>query len=120
MTDGRPEVDRFTPILAEVRALGEGLERVESSLRRLHRAVVGDPEVGTIGLARRMERLEDTAMSVPEMHQRMTDDAIAREVKLLERIERVERRVDRGYWVLLGAALAGGALARLIEGAFVG
>lgn len=85
---------------------------------RLERAILGDPQVGHLGAIERLNQVDELHHRVPEVHREMEEARVAGDRRAHERIDaldekhdidakRIERKIDRLWWMLIGSGGAG-------------
>ncbi len=84
----------------DVDALTHELRRIAGQLERMMVALMGDRELGTVGIAGRVERVE--AIGVQHDIDRKQSSE-----QLHKRIDQIERRIDRIQWTIAGWAAGG-------------
>lgn len=100
------------------------IERFE----RLERAILGDPEVGHLGAIQRLNVIDEDHRKIPENHdamekrrvdgdRRLHDRLTSHEEEATHNMNRIERKIDRLWWMLLGSTGAGVAIGWGISGA---
>ena len=131
MTD-RDRTDlRMTDQMAD---LVDAVADITSGIARLERALLGDVSIGHQGLVARVSDLENLARSAATLHDGIDDRRAVDDTRLGDRMDelatrthiefdeirdgtnRVERKIDRLLWVVLGAGLVtGGGFSYIVQ-----
>lgn len=81
------------------------LERIEASIARMERAILGDPSVGHQGLVTRVERLEVHDKEATDAHYAIDQRRSDGDRKLHERVDEIAGDWSRAKATLLGLAI---------------
>jgi hypothetical protein len=103
----------------------EVVKQISPRLERIERGLFGDDGIGHIGLVDRLETLEGIARGINEvhngidgrrvegdrrLHERIDVEIIAEmrkgESRLTEETRKLDKKVDRAIWIVVGASLA--------------
>src|SRR5690554_6124838 len=106
-------------VQAEINALHAQIASVEKNLgdrlTRIERALLGDDDVGLVGMVQRVNKIDEENRSAAEIHNAIEDRRREGDKRLHERIDKVERtndmRWNRAVFLAIGVSIgsAGGA-----------
>lgn len=93
----------------------ELIASLATRFERVEQAILGDVTIGHIGLVDRMARIEADHRSVPDVHRDMGKERADGDKRTHEHIEkveealgsdvaRIEKKIDRLIWIVVGAA----------------
>jgi len=92
------------------------LEDLSRRFSRVERALLGDDSIGHLGLLKRTEMLEVLGRDSQNVHDGIDERRRDGDARAHERIDRVEKKIDRLLWAFAGAGVvAGGSVAGLIR-----
>ena len=80
------------------------IKQIDPRIAKMELAILGDGAIGHIGLVGRVRSLEDVDRGI-EYRRRAGED------RLDERINKVERKMDRFLWVAAGIGFGSGGIA---------
>ncbi len=97
------------------------LEELVDRFDRVERAILGEPSVGHTGIVTRMERVEDEHRKIPEVHAAIAQNRIDGdkrvhnrideiETQTRDRLDSIEKKLDRALWLAAGGVLGGGVI----------
>ena len=101
-------------VQAEINALHAQIASVEKHLgdrlSRIERALLGDDDVGLVGMLQRVNRIDEETRSAAEIHNAMEDRRREGDKRLHERIDKLERSWVKAIWLGVGVSIgsAGG------------
>ena len=106
-------------VQAEINALHAQIASVEKHLgdrlTRIERALLGDDDVGLVGMVQRVNKIDEETRSAAEIHNAIEDRRREGDKRLHKRIDEVERtndmRWNRAVFLAIGVSIgsAGGA-----------
>ena len=111
-------------VQAEINALHAQIASVEKNLgdrlSRIERALLGDDDVGLVGMVQRVNKIDEENRSAAEIHNAIEDRRREGDKRLHERIDKLERSWAKAIWLGVGVSIgsAGGTawLTHLLTG----
>lgn len=126
-----PDTQQEQTTTTTIQDLHDEIREQRATLGRIERAVIGDPSIGHIGLVDRTLKLEALEVKEWESHAKIADERATGDRRLHERIDgvettiavqikelmeeqrtrddKIERKIDRFIWVILGTGIGSAA-----------
>lgn len=97
------------------------LEALTDRFELVERAIIGDEKLGHVGLVARLSRVEEAERESSGIHLTMEKNRSEGDARVhqrvdtaeqdfRERLDKIDRKLDRAIWLVMGAAVGGGLI----------